>query len=104
MKSLSYFIILLFLLIFSCQKENLIPPEGYESVILKDLTGLDGCGFVFLQKSNTYLEPLNINDFDIKLKAGNEYWIKYENQTRYGSFCMVGDVVIVDDLKIPYKY
>ena len=104
MQKLRLFPIFIILLTYSCQKENLIPAEGYESVILKNLTGLDGCGFVFLQKSNAYLEPINIKDFNIKLKVGNEYWLKYEDDPTHGSYCMVGDVVIIIDLKIPYKY
>lgn len=93
-----------FLMIFSCKKEDLIPPEGYESVLLKDLTGLDACGYVFLQKSNAYLEPININDFNIALKEGDEYWVKYSNDPTHGSYCMVGEVVVLIDLKIPYKH
>jgi hypothetical protein len=81
-----------------------LPPEGYESVILKDLTGLDACGLVFLQKDKTFLEPTNINAFGIKLERENEYWIKFEKDNLHGSFCMVGDVINLLELKIPYKY
>lgn len=96
-------LILGLLIVFSCQKESLMPPEGYESVILDDLTGLDGCGFVFRQKNNECLEPTNLNDFSIKLIDGDEYWIKYENDSIHGSYCMVGDVIILSDLKTPFK-
>jgi hypothetical protein len=91
---------------FSCkEKDPLLPPEGYQSVTLQDLTGLDACGLVLkLNNSNEMLEPLNLNDFSINLITGNEYWIKYEINLRYGSFCMVGDVVTLLDLKAPFNY
>jgi hypothetical protein len=91
---------------FSCKKkELLLPPEGYQSVILQDLTGLDACGLVLkLNNSNEVLEPLNLNDFSIKLTTGNEYWIKYEIDPRYGSFCMVGDMVRLLEFKAPFNY
>jgi hypothetical protein len=65
---------------------------------------LDACGLVFLQKSNAYLEPININDFNITLKEGNEYWVKYSKDNAHGSYCMGGEVVVIIDLTIPFKH
>jgi hypothetical protein len=91
------------LVTLSCKKKYLLPPEGYQSVILQDLTGLDGCGLVFKLNDSKVLEPINLNDFSIKLNAGNEYWIKYEEDPLHGSYCMAGDVVILLDLKSPFN-
>ncbi len=87
----------------SCQKEDLTAPENYESVLLKDLTGLDGCTLVFQKKDNTYLEPVNLNDFNLQLEIGKEYWIKFE-ESASGTYCMVGDVIELQDIKVPFKY
>ena len=92
------------LVAFSCKKKDILPPEGYQSVTLQDLTGLDACGLVFKLKNSEILEPTNLNDFSIKLNTGNEYWIKYEKDPLHGSYCMVGDVVILLDLKAPFNY
>jgi len=88
----------------SCKKKELLPPEGYQSVLLQDLTGLDGCGLVLKLNDSKLLEPTNLSDFSIKLNAGNEYWVKYEIDPLHGSYCMVGDVVILLDLKAPFNY
>jgi hypothetical protein len=92
------FILLLFF--FSCQKEE-VPPEGYEVATLKNLTGVDGCGFVFELENNKILEPTNIHNFLNTFEVGKKYWIKYELNKLGYSICMVGDVVNIIELKSP---
>lgn len=92
------------LITLSCNKKELPPPEGYVSVILEDLTGLDGCGYVLKLNSSEVLEPLNLSEFSINKVEGNEYWITYEKKPLLGSYCMVGDVVLLLDIKVPYRY
>lgn len=36
--------------------------------ILRDLTGLDGCGWIIQLSDSTKLEPINLDDFDIELR------------------------------------
>lgn len=98
----SIFLISLFYLL-SCQKEDLTPPENYESVVLKDLTGFDGCTLVFQKIDNKYLEPINLPDFNLQLEIGKEYWIQFETSS-YGTYCMVGDVIQLKDVRNPFKY
>jgi len=98
---LTSIILISFLLILSCQKENLTPPENYESVFLRDLTGLDGCSLVLQKTDKSYLEPINLDEFDVQFEVGKEYWVKYENPS-LGSYCMVGDVVQLLDIRPPF--
>lgn len=64
---------------------------------LKDLTGLDGCGFVIELENGDRLEPLNLSDFDIDLKDGRRVWVSYHLTENFiGSLCMVGDLVEID--------
>ena len=97
-----FFLILCFPLIFSCEKGAVL-PEGYESVILKDLTGIDGCNILFQRKGKQQLEASNLNEFIFEVREDNEYWIKYEEDTIHGSYCMVGTVIVLIDLKGPIK-
>lgn len=99
---LTYIILISLSSILSCQKDDLTPPENYESVFLKDLTGLDACTLVFQKTDNEYLQPINLNDFNLQLEVGKEYWIKFES-TFLGTYCMVGDVVRLLDIRTPFK-
>jgi hypothetical protein len=99
---LTSIILILLFSILSCQKEDLTPPENYESVFLRDLTGLGGCTLVLQKRDNEYLEPTNLDEFDVQFEVGKEYWIIYENPSS-GSYCMVGDVVQLLDIRTPFK-
>jgi hypothetical protein len=67
----------------------------------KDLTGFDGCRMVFKRSTGYFLEPSNIDSFSTKLRDGKIYWIRYQSDALHGSFCMVGDVIVLLDLKEP---
>jgi hypothetical protein len=88
--------------ILSCQKDDFTPPENYIAVFLRDLTGLDGCSLVLQKTDNEYLEPINLDEFNVQLEVGKEYWIMYENPSS-GSYCMVGEVVQLLDIRPPFK-
>ena len=104
MKPTTLLIILLFLFASSCHKEDSKPPDGYQEVTLKNFTGLDGCGFLFVLKDNKRLEPCNSNGFSIEFKEGKKYWLKYELATsNCYSICMAGDLVTIIDIKEPIK-
>lgn len=89
---------------FSCQKDDVLPITGFEEVTLKNLTGLDGCGFVFQKTDHKYLEPFNIGDFLQDYSDGEKYWIKYK--ILHGnsvSICQVGDVINIVEIKDQVK-
>jgi len=102
MKWLVIFLVLISIAFLGCQKETLTPPDGYEAVFL--IQGGAGCGLLFQKSDNTILEPRNLADFDLDLNVGKEYWIKYGISPNQGSFCMRGEVVLITDIKKPYKY
>lgn len=104
MRHFSIVIFLAILFIFSCQKEEVIPAKGYEDVTLKNLTGLDGCGFVFaINNKNKSLEPINLGDFSNSYKDGDKFWLKYKIASGQASICMVGDIITILELKPQIK-
>jgi hypothetical protein len=79
--------------------------------IVKDLTGLDGCGLVFELKDGSWLEPeyrVYVQPpkpeedplYYYELKANEKVQISYQS-TGSASICMVGDVVFITCIK-PY--
>lgn len=96
-KSIAFVIISLFL--FSCEKESTNKCENSQEGILKNLTGLDGCGWIIQLSDSTKLEPINIDDFDIELLENKSVCIQYHERTDLGSYCMVGKVVEIDFLE-----
>jgi hypothetical protein len=104
MKIVTVFITLTILIQFSCQKDDVFPLTGYEEVTLKNLTGFDGCGFVFQKTDDKYLEPTNIDDFLQDYSDGEKYWIKYQIvHVNSASICQVGDVIKIVEIKDQLK-
>ena len=69
--------------------------------VLKNLTGLDGCGWVIQLAENgttKKLEPINLGDFNVPLVDGKKVEFSYQ-KTGSPSICMVGDVVKLTSLK-----
>ena len=82
------------LLLMACNKNKCSDSVKAE---LKDLSGLDGCGYVIELENGNKLEPLNLSDFDIDLKDGNKIWVSYHLTTNFiGTICMVGDIIEID--------
>ena len=109
MKKLSI-IVLSFLLIACNEDEGIFDTkECSVSAIVRDLTGLDGCGFVFELSDGTRLEPIRLfycgtpplpkevtEDplFNFEFVDGKKVRIGYEDATpEYASICMVGKMV-----------
>jgi hypothetical protein len=110
MKKLWVFLIIV-CVAFSCDEDDAKPGCGTPAVV-RDLSGLDGCGFVFELESGTRLEPLRImycftdpvstGGFlreapedpltNFEFVDGKRVLIDYEEQSA-GSICMVGAVV-----------
>ncbi|MDG0973923.1 MAG: hypothetical protein P8O07_07155 [Crocinitomicaceae bacterium] len=85
---------LITLLLLACNKNECSDSVKGE---LKDLSGLDGCGFVIELGNGNKLEPLNLSDFDFDLIDGNKVWISYHLTTNMiGTTCMVGDIIEID--------
>jgi hypothetical protein len=79
------------------------------SAIVKDLTGLDGCGLVFELADGSRLEPIRRTYvqapkpeedplYYFELKAGDSVRISY-NEEPAGSICMVGKTVFITCIK-----
>ena len=96
-KSKVAIILLSILILTSCQKgKGLLPIKG----TLKNLTGLDGCGWVInLDEKDkdgcSTLEPTNLDKFKISLRDGQKVKFTYKEKIS-PSICMIGKVV---DLK-----
>jgi len=93
LKTISW-ISLTLLLFMACNKNKCADSVKAE---LKDLSGLDGCGFVIELENGNKLEALNLCDFDIDLNDGKKIWVSYHLTTNFiGTICMVGDIVEID--------
>jgi hypothetical protein len=80
----------LLVLLLSCGGTNKCPKSIH--VKLKNLTGLDGCGWVLQKNDGKYLEPTNLNKFDIELNDGKDLHVEYKSVDG-ASICMVGEIV-----------
>jgi hypothetical protein len=104
MKNLVYSILIV-LAVSACAEETASPCDTRATV--RDLTGLDGCGFVFELVDGTRLEPVRIGYcgtpplskeitgdalFDFEFVDGKEVFISYE-LSQSPSICMVGPTV-----------
>src|SRR5687768_16221854 len=107
----------LILVLAGCTNEGYFPSvpctQGVEATV-RDLTGLDGCGFVFELEDGTRLEPLRMffsgtmplpkevtEDplYQFEFVEGKKVVIGYETQNDMGSYCMVGPVVKITCLE-----
>lgn len=103
------------MIMFSCADENIDKlDECSTPATVKDLTGLDGCGFVFELEDGTRLEPQRIffcgtpplpkeaiEDplYNFQFVDGKKVLIEYEELDDAVSICMVGSVVRITCLK-----
>lgn len=84
------FVFFLFLIVISsCAPQHC--PNGVK-VKMKNLSGLDGCGWVLELDNGARLEPINLNAFDVKLVEGKKIYVTYEDFPG-ASICMVGQIV-----------
>lgn len=106
----SFFVLLSLVLLTACDEEifsTKICNSGAMATV-KDLTGLDGCGFVFELTDGTRLEPLRLmycgtpplpkevtEDplYDFQFVDGKQVRIGYEEVNDAASICMVGKIV-----------
>lgn len=78
------------------KKSAVLKGTGY----LKNLTGLDACGWVILldKEGESKLEPLNISKFKLKLIDGKEVKFTYKSSDK-STACMVGKVIELKSIK-----
>lgn len=94
----------------SCEddKINNVSCDNGELATVRDLTGLDGCGFVFELADGTRLEPMRLmfcgtpplpkevtEDplYDFQFVDGKQVRIGYEEINDAASICMAGKIV-----------
>lgn len=104
------FLLLLSLLLLSavtsCQKSEIVPKQTCGTLAtIRDLRGLDGCGFVLELDNGERLEPVYDYGFcgtpplpapvidDVQFIDGKRVSIAYTERPDLGSICMVGKVV-----------
>lgn len=108
----------LMMVVVACTDDVTEPQESDVScsipATVKDLTGLDGCGFVFELEDGVLLEPIRpvffcgtpplpkeITEdplYNFEFIDGKQVLINYE-VTKSASVCMVGDVVKITCIK-----
>ena len=113
---LTTFCIVLSLLFISCDEEQpvVITCDNAVLATVKDLTGLDGCGFVFELADGTKLEPQMLffcgtpplpkevteNPlYNFQWVDGKQVRIAYEEIPDAASICMVGKIVKITCLE-----
>jgi hypothetical protein len=99
---------LITLLFYGCQETSLEPSDCNVAATVRDLTGLDGCGWVFELSDGKRLEPERALFFcgtpplpkeitedplyNFEWADGKAVYISYQ-ELEAGSVCMVGPVV-----------
>jgi len=88
-------------IIYACNRKNtptgmkheeLLPDyqaEGYNKAVVKDMSGLDGCGYMFMLSDSTFLNPINIIKPEYK-NEGMKVWLKYRVRMGVMTSCMKG--------------
>lgn len=88
---MKFFIIGLVLVLFTaCSSESGCSSSVH--VKMRNLTGLDGCGWVLQLNDNSYLEAQNLMEFEIEFKEGKDLHVTYK-EIGGASICMVGKIV-----------
>ena len=77
-------------LLVSCSKNTSCTSASKGK--LKNLTGLDGCGWVIEANGKTF-EPVNLGAFDSSMLVDNQKIFFNYNSFSGGSICMVGETI-----------
>ncbi|MEN8122384.1 MAG: hypothetical protein ABFS35_18710 [Bacteroidota bacterium] len=89
----------LLMIYYSCDIYEMDKSNDFHTGILKNFTGLDGCGWIIQLSDSSKLEPINLDEFKIDLEEGKKVEIKYHERNDLGSICMVGKIVEIDSIK-----
>ncbi|NOS90984.1 MAG: hypothetical protein HOP30_03615 [Cyclobacteriaceae bacterium] len=111
-------LLVLLVIVSACSKETVTTSNCAIEATVRDLTGLDGCGFVFELNDGTRLEPQILmycgtmplapeitNDplYNFQFVDGKRVKISYE-QVEGASICMVGPrvkITCLTELSVP---
>ncbi len=97
-------ILTILIISFSCDEKGADLQQPEIDAILQNLTGFDGCGWVIQIKNKSeevnYLEPINIEEFDIELKDGLSVSVLFEEVNDMASICMVGPIIRITKLEV----
>ena len=61
--------------------------------VVKDFTGLDGCGFIIELEDGSRLEPAEVMVKDFEFRDNQKVWLTYVALENMVSICMVGEMV-----------
>ena len=67
--------------------------------VVKDYTGLDGCGFVIELEDGSLLEPADVMVPDFEFKDDQKVWLSYVPLDNQVSVCMVGTSVRITGIE-----
>jgi hypothetical protein len=73
--------------------------ENAVEVTTDNLTGLDGCSWVFTLPDSTRLEPINLDAYLQNPVEGEKVWVSLLPAKNMGSICMVGPLVEITCLE-----
>ncbi len=96
-----HFVILILASVFlnfsSCEDNPVIIKNEVKGIV-RDYTGLDGCGFIIELINGDKLEPVEINDENFVLMDGQRVILTYTELSNM-SICMVGKTVRIDSIR-----
>lgn len=93
MSKLSILFLGLCFISYSCQKQSC--PDSVKAKF-HDATGIGGCGMIIELNNGKFIEPRNLDDFNIEPQDGEKIWVSYHLAQNVGTVCMMGDIVIID--------
>jgi|SRR5690554_1424343 len=91
------FTVLILMLLLSCEKEQIVATKG----VIKDYSWLDACTWLIEVEEDDKViryDPINLNDFKIVPKNGQQVKFKYKPFDGAGS-CMAGPIIKLTSLK-----
>ncbi len=91
-------LLLIFICIISCNKNDTSTPVFLkypcnETGIIKDFSGLDGCGYVIKLSSGEIIEPKFVDDSTFVFVDSLPVSLSYQVVSDYNSICIVGPIV-----------
>ncbi len=95
---ISISLILLFTNFSGCEKEDPLISGEVEGIV-KDYTGLDGCGFIIELTNGEKLEPAQMADTGFVFYDGQRVVLTYTELTDMASICMVGKIVRIETIR-----
>ncbi len=72
-------------------------PDAFK-VTVKNISGLDGCTWVFEMATGEKLEPVNLHEFLPEPVDGSKVWVSFRD-VKTMSVCMVGRTIAVTCLQ-----